>query len=85
MHHLENNLVPLLGKLRKQIKNATYQTIGDNEIAEWEPLVRKSATTQNGTAEISLVEKIAEVVQVLRSSCIRNLSRAIILENTAFQ
>lgn len=85
MHHLENNLIPLLDKLRKQIKNATYQTIDDNEIAEWEPLVRKSAATQNGTAEISLVEKIAEVVQVLRSSCIRNLSRAIILENTAFQ
>lgn len=85
MHHLENNLMPLLERLRKQIKNATYQTVDGNQIAEWEPLLRNTAAAQNATAEISLVEKITQVIKVIRSSCIRNLSRAIILENTAFQ
>lgn len=85
MHHLENNLMPLLDKLRKQIQNATHRTVDSQQIVEWEPLLRTSAAAQSGPAEVSLVEKITQVIKVIRSSCIRNLSRAIILENTAFQ
>lgn len=87
MHYLENNLVPMLSKLENKIKNATYQTVQNDQIADWDPLLQKSNAakdnTSNQSSETPLVENIAFMIKIIRYACIRNLSRSIILENTA--
>lgn len=79
MNHLENNLVPLVEKLRKASSDDDT-----NAQKDWEPLLQKANGIQksNQSSHISLIENISFMVKIIRCACIRNLSRSIILENT---
>lgn len=67
LHHLENDLMPLIKKKKEIMKK---QEGGDDKQLE-DPIL---ANTLHGRAE--------DLVQLLRLSCARNLSRALIIENT---
>lgn len=86
MHYLENNLYPLLENLRRTLK-ADAGGIRRATIAEWEPLLSKATTLQktneNDLTDISLIENISFMIKIIRLACVRNLSRSVILENTA--
>lgn len=86
MHYLENNLYPLLENLRRTLKSDA--DLKRTAIAEWEPLLTKATTLQkkstgNDLTDISLIENISFMIKIIRLACVRNLSRSIILENTA--
>lgn len=87
MHYLENNLYPLVENLRRTLKS-NADTKGAT-IAEWEPLLAKATTLQksssngNDLTDTSLIENISFMIKIIRLACVRNLSRSIILENTA--
>lgn len=66
LHHLENDLMPLIEKKKETIKR---NEVSDGELED--PIL---ANTLHGRAE--------DLVQLLRLSCARNLSRALIIENT---
>lgn len=83
MHYLEHNLAPLLENLKKSLK-----TDGKRDaLAEWEPLLLKASNLQKSNeseiSEISLIGNISFMIKIIRFACVRNLSRSIILENTA--
>lgn len=84
MHYLENNLYPLLENLRRTVKS---DGLNRAAVAEWEPLLSKATTLQktneNDLTDISLIENISFMIKIIRLACVRNLSRSIILENTA--
>lgn len=84
MHHLENQLVPLMEKLKKCITNEIDSEQYAIKLAEWEPLLQKASDAKevNSTMKVSLVGNISNMIKIIRCACIRNLSRAIILENT---
>lgn len=67
LHHLENDLMPLI-KRKKDIMKRKED--GDDTLME-DPIL---SNTLHGRAE--------DLVQLLRLSCARNLSRALIIENT---
>lgn len=80
MHYLENNLLPLLETLKKSLKNDGNSA----SITEWEPLLSKASSLQKvNESEISLIGNISFMIKIIRLACIRNLSRSIVLENTA--
>lgn len=85
MHYLENNLLPLLENLKKQSNNETNPM--GSVIAEWEPLLLRASnlqkTNERNNAHTSFVANIEFMVKIIRFACIRNLSRSVILENTA--
>lgn len=86
MHYLENNLLPLLNSLKKSLKNET--TRKNSAITEWEPLLLKVSSQQMSSeykndTQTSIIGNIEFMVKIIRFACIRNLSRSIILENTA--
>lgn len=85
MHYLEHNLSPLLENLKKSLTNDG--TKKHDAFSEWEPLLLKATKLQNSNennmSEISLIENISFMIKIIRFACIRNLSRSIILENTA--
>lgn len=89
MHYLESQLVPLLNKFRKSIKNGNTPDGSSTRMAEWEPLLQKAvdvqqhkASNSTGISKTSLVDNISFMIKIIRCACIRNLSRSIILENT---
>lgn len=85
MHYLENNLYPLLENLRRTLKSDAG--LKRATISEWEPLLTKATTlqksNQNDLTDISLIENLSFMIKIIRLACVRNLSRSIILENTA--
>lgn len=88
MHYLENNLYPLLENLQRTLKSDGGSKSA--AVAEWEPLLNKASTLQKASAsngndltDISLIENIGFMIKIIRLACVRNLSRSIILENTA--
>lgn len=86
MYYLENQLVPLLEKFKKSLIKHTNGDSNAHNMIEWEPLLQK-VSTNNSTADKtsskhSLVEKVSFMVKLIRRSCIRNISRALIIENT---
>lgn len=85
MHYLEHNLSPLVENLKKSLTNDG--TKKHEAFAEWEPLLLKASKHQKSNedqmSEISLIENINFMIKIIRLACIRNLSRSIILENTA--
>lgn len=83
MHHLENNLVPLVDKLRKAPSGDETTELNHHQ-KNWEPLLQKANEIQKSgqSSQISLIENISFMVKIIRCACIRNLSRSIILENT---
>uniref|UniRef100_A0A336M568 Nuclear pore complex protein Nup85 n=1 Tax=Culicoides sonorensis TaxID=179676 RepID=A0A336M568_CULSO len=66
LHHLENDLMPLIEKKKQALKR---KEAGDAQMED--PII---ANTLHGRSE--------DLVQLLRLSCARNLSRALIIENT---
>lgn len=79
MYHLENQLVPLLEKYKK-ILNVSSDGANGTSI-NWSSLLQKATGHfDETTTKRSLVEKIQFMVQLIRRSCTRNLSRAIIIE-----
>lgn len=85
MHYLENSLMPLLENLKKTLANT--EKLENNAIAEWEPLLSKASNLQksseNTSTHSSFIANIEFMVKIIRLACIRNLSRSIILENSA--
>lgn len=81
MFYLENQLVPLLEKFNKSLNQ-------DDNNAEinmnvWKPLLQKAHNADDDAiTNHSFVEKISFMIQLIRRSCTRNLSRALIIENT---
>lgn len=86
MHYLENNLYPLLENLRRTL-NSDASDRKRAAVAEWEPLLSKATTMQktneNDLTDTSLVENLSFMIKIIRLACVRNLSRSVILENTA--
>lgn len=81
MFYLENQLVPLMAKLKKSLKQG--DTVSENELKEWKPLLHNAPNPDEATAsKHSFIEKIDFMIQLIRRSCTRNLSRALIIENT---
>lgn len=85
MHYLENNLLPLLENLNKMSKNEMNPK--GIALTEWEPLLLKASAIQkshvDNNSQMSLIENIEFMVKIIRLACVRNLSRSIVLENTA--
>lgn len=81
MHHLENSLLPMLNILKKSFK---YILNPSHAIDEWKPLLSKATTLQEtNEGNNSFITNIEFMIKIIRLACIRNLSRSIILENTA--
>lgn len=81
MFYLENQLVPMLEKFKKSLDQAN-NTIEGN-VNEWKPLLQKAPSANDDiVTKHSFVEKISFMIQLIRRSCTRNLSRALIIENT---
>lgn len=85
MQHLESNLLPLLDNLKKSLHNGAKPK--SSAIAEWEPLLLKASSLHksdgSNNSQSSFIGNIEFMVKIIRLACIRNLSRSIILENTA--
>lgn len=85
MHYLENNLLPLLENLKKSLNMADNS---NNEILdEWAPLLLKfhdhHKSAETDATHLALIQNICLMVKIIRFACTRNLSRSIVLENTA--
>lgn len=81
MFYLENQLVPLSVKLKKSL-NGDDSSVEKN-MNEWRPLLLKAPCPVDETvSKHTFVEKISFMIQLIRRSCTRNLSRALIIENT---
>lgn len=81
MFYLENQLVPLLDKLKKSLKQDN--TSAEKNMNEWKLLLQITPNAaDDAVTKHSFVEKISFMVQLIRRSCTRNLSRALIIENT---
>lgn len=79
--YLENQLVPLLEKLKKSLSRDNTAT--ERSLDDWKPLLQKAPNADDDTVtKHSFVEKISFMIQLIRRSCTRNLSRALIIENT---
>lgn len=85
MHYLENNLLPLVNNLKKSLKNDPQAE--KTASAEWKPLLIKASALHpsdgSSKSQALLIGNIEFMVKIIRLACIRNLSRSIILENTA--
>ena len=66
MHHLESDLIPFLDKTKQETEK--YKNVGNNSSTNEE------LNLMNGCPE--------DLIQLLRLACARNLSRAMIIENT---
>lgn len=81
MFYVENQLVPLLEKFKKVLSQDNALT--EKNMNEWKPLLQKAPNVNdNADTKQSFVEKISFMIQLIRRSCTRNLSRALIIENT---
>lgn len=78
MFYLENQLVPLLEKFKKSLNQDDSNA--EMNMNEWKPLLQKAQNADD--TNHSFVEKISFMIQLIRRSCTRNLSRALIIENT---
>lgn len=79
MFYLENQLVPLLEKFKKSLN----QNNNEKDMTEWKALLQKAPYANDDTApKHSFYEKISFMIQLIRRSCTRNLTRALIIENT---
>lgn len=67
MHHLESDLIPFIEKIKRHKKKAEEQ----------------KETNEEDDSELNLINGCPEeLIQLLRLACARNLSRAMIIENT---
>jgi nuclear pore complex protein Nup85 len=70
MHHLESDLIPFIEKIKRHKRKAEEQKEKNEEDDS-------ELNLMNGCPE--------ELIQLLRLACARNLSRAMIIENTFLQ
>lgn len=78
MYYLENQLVPLLDKYKKSLDKPSADS---QSAVEWAtPVQRAFGNHKEMSTKQSLVEKISFMIHLLRCSCTRNLSRAMIIE-----
>lgn len=85
MHYLEHNLSPLLENLKKSLTSNSDKK--RDAFADWEPLLIKAQNIQKSNEHdvsgISIIANLSFMIKIIRLACVRNLSRSIILENTA--